>query len=139
MKALVLLSGGMDSTVTLAMAKQECNEVYTVSFDYGQRHRYELTQSDIIAKRMNVEKHYIIKVDVQQFIKSSLVSNTSDVTQSEKSIENTYVPARNIIFLSFGASLAESLGVDRIYLGVSGEDYQGQRPDTRKVFIDKYQ
>ena len=139
MKAVVLLSGGMDSTATLAIALKECDEVYTISFDYGQKHRFELNQSKIISEKMGAKKHYVVKVDVKSFIKSSLVGEDGNTKHSDDSIENTYVPARNTLFLSYAASLAESIGAEKIYTGVSGVDYGGQRPDTREIFIKRFQ
>lgn len=139
MRALVLLSGGLDSTVTLALATKECDEVYTVGFDYGQKHCFELNQSKLISQKLGAKKHYIINVDVASFIKSNLVGEDKDTTHSEDSVENTYVPARNTLFLSYAAALAESIEADRIYLGVSGVDYGGQRPDTREVFVKRFQ
>lgn len=139
MKAVVLLSGGMDSTTTLALASKECSEIYTVSFDYGQHHRYELEQSRIISETMGAKRHYIIKIDVAGFIKSDLVGDDKEVKHSDDSVENTYVPARNTLFMSYASALAESVGAERIYLGVSGVDYGGQRPDTREIFVKKFQ
>ena len=139
MKALVLLSGGIDSTVTLAVALKECEEVYTVSFDYGQKHRFELNQSKLISEKMGAKMHYVINVDVKSFIKSNLVGNDKETEHSDNSIENTYVPARNTLFLSYASALAESIDAQRIYVGVSGVDYGGQRPDTREIFINKFQ
>lgn len=139
MKAVVLLSGGMDSTVTLACALKECDEVYTVGFDYGQKHRYELEQSKVISEHMRAKKHFIIKMDIKDLVKSSLVGDNNSTVHDENSIENTYVPARNTLFLSYASALAETLGAERIYLGVSGVDYGGQRPDTREVFINRFQ
>ena len=139
MKAVVVLSGGMDSTATLAIALKECDEVYTISFDYGQKHRFELNQSKIISEKMGAKKHYVANIDVKSFIKSSLVGEDGETKHSDESVENTYVPARNTLFLSYAASLAESIGAERIYTGVSGVDYGGQRPDTREVFIKRFQ
>ena len=139
MKAVVLLSGGMDSTITLAIALRECDEVYTVSFDYGQKHRFELNQSKIISETMGAKKHFVINVDVKNFIKSSLVGSDGETNHSDSSVENTYVPARNTLFMSYASALAESVEAERIYIGVSGVDYSGQRPDTREIFIKKFQ
>ena len=139
MKAVVLLSGGMDSTTTLALALKECDEVYTISFDYGQKHRFELNQSEIISKKMGAKKHYVVKIDVGSFIKSALVGDDGETKHSDDSVENTYVPARNTLFLSYASALAESIGAEKIYTGVSGVDYGGQRPDTREIFIKRFQ
>ena len=139
MKAVVLLSGGMDSTTTLALALKECDKVYTVAFDYGQHHRYELEQSKIISEKMGAKKHYVIKIDVASFIKSNLVGDDKETKHSEDSVENTYVPARNTLFMSYASALAESVEAERIYIGVSGVDYGGQRPDTREIFVKRFQ
>ena len=139
MKAVVLLSGGMDSTVTLACALKECDEVYTVGFDYGQKHRYELNQSKVISEQMGAKEHFVINIDIKNLVKSALVGTENSTTHSENSIENTYVPARNTLFLSYACALAETLGAEKIYLGVSGTDYGGQRPDTREIFIERFQ
>ena len=139
MKAVVLLSGGMDSTTTLAIALKECDDVYTISFDYGQKHRFELKQSEVISKKMGAKRHYVIKIDVAGFIKSSLVGENGETKHSDESVENTYVPARNTLFLSYASALAESVGAEKIYTGVSGVDYGGQRPDTREIFINRFQ
>jgi len=139
MKAVVLLSGGMDSTATLALALKECEEVYTISFDYGQKHRFELNQSKIISEKMGAKKHFIVNVDVKNIIKSDLVGEDGNTKHSDDSIENTYVPVRNTLFLSYAAALAESIGAEKIYTGVSGVDYGGQRPDTREIFIERFQ
>ncbi len=139
MKAVVLLSGGMDSTVTLACALKECEEVYTVGFDYGQKHRYELNQSKVISEKMGAKKHFVIKMDIKDLVKSSLVGDDNSTIHNENSIGNTYVPARNTLFLSYAGALAETLEAERIYIGVSGVDYGGQRPDTREIFVNRFQ
>ena len=139
MKAVVLLSGGMDSTVTLACALKECDEVYTVGFDYGQKHKYELHQSKVISEKMGAKKHFVINIDIKNLVKSALIGTENSTNHDENSIENTYVPARNTLFLSYASALAETLEAERIYLGVSGVDYGGQRPDTREIFIKRFQ
>lgn len=139
MKSLVLLSGGMDSTVTLAYALKESDEVYTVGFDYGQKHKFELNQSKIISEKMGAKKHFVINIDIKNIVKSALVGNDGNTVHDSDSVENTYVPARNTLFLSYASALAETLEAERIYLGVSGVDYGGQRPDTREIFIKKFQ
>lgn len=139
MKSLVLLSGGMDSTVALAYALKECDEVYTVGFDYGQKHKFELNQSKIISEKMGAKKHFIINIDIKDLVKSALVGTEGKTTHDENSIENTYVPARNTLFLSYASALAETLEAERIYLGISGVDYGGQRPDTREIFVERFQ
>lgn len=139
MKALVLLSGGMDSTATLACALKECEEVYTVGFNYGQKHKFELNQSKLISEKMGAKKHFVINIDIKNIVKSALVGIEGDTKHSDNSVENTYVPARNTLFLTYASALAETLEADRIYIGVSGVDYGGQRPDTREIFIKKFQ
>ena len=88
---------------------------------------------------MGAKKHFVINVDVKSFIKSALVGTDGETKHSEESVENTYVPARNTLFLSYASALAESIGAEKIYTGVSGVDYGGQRPDTREVFIKRFQ
>ena len=139
MKAVVLLSGGMDSTATLAYALKECDEVYTVGFNYGQKHKFELNQSKIISEKMGAKQHFVINIDIKNIVKSALVGTDGETIHSDNSVENTYVPARNTLFLTYASALAETLEADRIYIGVSGADYGGQRPDTREIFIKRFQ
>lgn len=142
-KGVVLLSGGLDSTTTLAIAKAEGFAPYAMSFRYGQRHVVELESAKRIAAQIGVRKHVIVDIDLRQFGGSAL---TDDIevpkgrAESEMSagIPVTYVPARNTIFLSFALGWAETLGAQDIFIGVNALDYSGY-PDCRPEFIAAYE
>lgn len=142
-KAVVLLSGGLDSTTTLAIAKSEGFQVYALSFRYGQRHQVELHNADYVAETMGVAQHLVIDIDLRSFGGSALTSDI-EVSKDRSSLEMsssipvTYVPARNTIFLSFALAWAEVLEADHIYIGVNALDYSGY-PDCRPEFIDAYE
>ena len=137
--AVVLLSGGLDSTTTLAIAIAQGYEVYSLSFDYGQRHNLELEAARRVAKSLGVKVHHILKIDMHLFGGSALTANV-DVPKgrSEKEIGAgipvTYVPARNTIFLAHALAWAEVIGAGHIFLGVNAIDYSGY-PDCRPEFI----
>ena len=135
-KAIILLSGGMDSSTCLAIASSQGYECYALTIDYGQRHRIELKYAQKQAKHFTVQKHKIIKVDLKTFGGSSLTQSNLKVPKSkiENEIPNTYVPARNTIFLSLGLAWAEVIGAFDLFLGVSQVDYSGY-PDCREQFI----
>ncbi len=142
-KAVVLLSGGMDSTTVLYMAKSQDYEVYAISFDYGQRHYKELDCAKAVAERAGVKEHIIINTNMNAWGGSALTdanisvpdSNLdSNMNNNKNKIPVTYVPARNMIFLSFAASYAEVIGAQDIFLGVSEVDYSGY-VDCRQEFI----
>ncbi|HKM13903.1 MAG TPA: 7-cyano-7-deazaguanine synthase QueC [Candidatus Methanomethylophilaceae archaeon] len=140
-KAVVLLSGGLDSTTTLAQAIDDGFEVYAVSFRYGQRHSRELISAAEICNHYGV-MHSIIDINLTSF-KSALTDSDMDVPQDrkgslDKEIPITYVPARNIIFLSIAAGLCESVDADRIYIGANVIDYSGY-PDCRPEFFKSYE
>lgn len=138
--ALVLLSGGLDSATCLYLAKKENKKVFAISFDYSQRHKVELNKAKALTLITKV-KHQIIKLNPVIFQNSSLVDKSKKVPgnfSSREKIPNTYVPGRNILFLSFAASYAESFGIDKIYIGVNALDYSGY-PDCRPEFIESYQ
>ncbi|MBE7410865.1 MAG: 7-cyano-7-deazaguanine synthase QueC [Leptospiraceae bacterium] len=138
--ALVLFSGGLDSTTCLYLALQENKKVYALSFDYSQRHNVELKCAKKIVKSLNTP-HIITKIDRNIFKGSSLVEKKILISKdsiSKKSIPNTYVPGRNLLFLSFASSVAESNGLNRIYIGVNALDYSGY-PDCRPEFIKSFQ
>jgi 7-cyano-7-deazaguanine synthase len=142
-KAVVLLSGGIDSTTCLAIAKSEGFAMYAMSFSYGQRHCVELKAAKRVAKAMRVEQHRIVTIDRAAFGGSSLTSAMKvpkNRIQAAMScdIPNTYVPARNTIFLSFALGWAEALGSRDIFIGVNALDYSGY-PDCRPEFIEAYQ
>jgi 7-cyano-7-deazaguanine synthase len=138
-KAVVLVSGGLDSSTVLAMAKAEGYECYTLSFDYGQRHRAELVAAEKISSLMGAEEHRVALIDLSAFGGSALTDNTIDVPEEHtEGIPVTYVPARNTIFLSFGLAWAEVLGADDIFIGVNAVDYSGY-PDCRPAYITAYE
>lgn len=140
-KAVVLLSGGLDSTVALYVAKSEGHEIHALSFDYGQRHNKELQCARAIAQKAGVASHQVVSLKLDLWGGSSLTDKTMEVEDGnvERSdIPVTYVPARNMVFLSVAASLAEAKGARHIYLGVSQVDYSGY-VDCRQEFIDAMQ
>ncbi len=142
-KAVVLLSGGIDSTTTLAIARNEGFHLYALSFQYGQRNHFELRAAKKLAHLNNVKEHLILNIDLSAVGGSAMTSDRpvpknrsqEDMVQT---IPVTYVPARNIIFLSFGLSWAESVGSSDIFIGVNSVDYSGY-PDCRPQFIDAFQ
>ncbi len=141
--AVVLLSGGLDSTTTLAIAIAQGYQAYTLSFDYGQRHRFELEAAQRVAKALGAKQHRVVKIDNQIFAGSAL---TDDVDVPKKrsgkeigaGIPVTYVPARNTIFLSHALAWAEVIGAGHIFLGASAIDYSGY-PDCRPEFIAMFE
>ena len=142
-KAVVLLSGGLDSTTTLAIAQKEGFEVYALSFDYGQRHKVEIERARKIAKNFEVADHQIMTIDLRQFGGSALtdsidVPTNRDEKEMSAEIPITYVPARNTIFLSFCLAYAEVKIAQNIFLGVNALDYSGY-PDCRPEFIAAFE
>ena len=142
-RAVVLLSGGLDSTTVLALAMKEHPEVYALSFSYGQRHEVELVAARAIAKSYEVREHVIIEIDLRRFGGSALtddipVPKDRSTEDAASSIPETYVPARNTIFLSFGVAWAEVLGARFLYSGVNAVDYSGY-PDCRPEFIAAFE
>ena len=141
-KAIVLLSGGIDSATTLAIAKQKGFDVYALSFRYGQRHSVELKAAKRIATMNNVNQHLIIDIDLRKIGGSSLTDNirvpkNRKEKEMKKCIPPTYVPARNTIFLSFALAWAEVIGANDIFIGVNVLDYSGY-PDCRPEYIAAY-
>ena len=142
-RAVVLLSGGLDSTTTLAIARSEGFELYAMSFQYGQRNRVELDRAKYNAQELGAKQHIIIDIDLRIFGASALTTdmevpkNRSDSEISEE-IPITYVPARNTIFLSYAVAWAEVLSSDTIFIGVNAIDYSGY-PDCRPEYIQAYQ
>ncbi|MCF7884876.1 MAG: 7-cyano-7-deazaguanine synthase QueC [Candidatus Marinimicrobia bacterium] len=139
-KGLIALSGGLDSATTLAIAKSEDFKVYAISFDYQQRNAVELQAAKDVARSMQVENHKIIKIDLSQIGGSAL---TDDIpvpkhTEDQGSIPATYVPGRNLIFLSLALAWAEVNNIYDIFIGVNSLDYSGY-PDCRPEFIKKFQ
>ncbi len=139
-KAVILLSGGLDSATCLAIAKDLGFTPFTLSFAYGQRHSYELEAAKLIAKKMGVETHRVVNLDLGQFGGSALTDLNIDVPKYKNSgsIPVTYVPARNTVFLAIALSFAESIGAYDIFIGANAVDYSGY-PDCRPEFIDAFQ
>ena len=143
-KAVLLLSGGLDSATVLAMAKSQGFDVYAMSFVYGQRNKHELSASQKIADIMKVKEHKIAEIDLRLFGGSALTDNQIAVPKhdSTEDISNdipiTYVPARNTIFLSFALAWAEVLEAYDIFIGVNAVDYSGY-PDCRPEFITAFE
>ena len=141
--AVVLLSGGLDSATTLAIALANGYEAYALSFDYGQRHEPEIEAARRVAKALDAKEHRIAKIDLRVFRGSALTDNT-DVPKgrAEKEITHgipvTYVPARNTIFLAYALAWAEVLGATAVYCGVNAVDYSGY-PDCRPEFIAAFE
>ena len=136
-RAIVLLSGGLDSSVAIHLAKSEGFEVYALSFDYGQKHNKELECAKAIAKKVDAAGHNIVTLQLNLWGGSSLTDSKmevedGDVTRTD--IPQTYVPARNMVFLSVAASYAEAIGAQDIFIGVSEVDYSGY-VDCREEFI----
>ena len=142
-RAICLLSGGLDSTTTLAIARDEGFDCCCLSFDYGQRHRIELDAAKKIAQRFGLE-HRVVKIDLRTFGGSALTGNGIDVPKDRDAgemtlgIPVTYVPARNTIFLSFALAYAEVVGASDIFIGVNAIDYSGY-PDCRPEFIRSFE
>jgi 7-cyano-7-deazaguanine synthase len=142
-KAVVLLSGGLDSTTTLAIARAEGFAVHAMTFRYGQRHAVELDAARRIAAAQGVREHIIVDIDLRQFGGSALTSSIPvpkdrSLADMDREIPITYVPARNTVFLSFALAWAEVLGASDIYLGVNAVDYSGY-PDCRPEFIRAFE
>jgi 7-cyano-7-deazaguanine synthase len=141
--AVVLVSGGLDSATTLALAKRAGFRCFALSFRYGQRHSYELTCAARIAKSLGVEKHIVSDIDLRAFGGSALTSEIPvpkdrSPQQISHGIPVTYVPARNTIFLSFALAWAEVLGANNIFIGVNALDYSGY-PDCRPEYIEAFE
>ena len=138
-KAIILLSGGLDSITVLALAKQQGFKCYALSFDYGQRHNAELIAAAQIATDYQVEDHKIIKLGLGSIGGSALTDEHIAVPHTlQTGIPVTYVPARNTIFLSFALGWAEVLHLHDIFIGVNAVDYSGY-PDCRPEFIESFQ
>lgn len=144
MKAVILLSGGLDSATVLYQAKSEGCECYAISFDYQQRHRRELESATVLAYSAGVENHQLVSFDLRALGGSALTDDNIDlpyersITEMSQNIPVTYVPARNTIFLSFALAYAETIGAERVYIGVNALDYSGY-PDCRPDYIQAMQ
>ncbi|MBF0520500.1 MAG: 7-cyano-7-deazaguanine synthase QueC [Nitrospirae bacterium] len=141
-KAVVLLSGGVDSSTTLAVALSEGYDVHALTFDYGQRHKIELQFSSRIAELFNVKKHTVLSFNLRAIGGSAITSDIAvpkGVPQdTAESIPVTYVPARNTIFLSFALALAEAAGAEDIFIGANAVDYSGY-PDCRPEYLRAFE
>jgi 7-cyano-7-deazaguanine synthase len=136
-KAVVLLSGGLDSSVAIHLAKREGFEVYALSFNYGQKHNKELECAKLTAKKVGAKEHNIVTLQLNLWGGSSLTDSSMEVEDgniNRTDIPPTYVPARNMVFLSVAASYAEAIGAQDIFIGVSEVDYSGY-VDCREEFI----
>lgn len=141
MKAVVLLSGGLDSTVCMAVAQSKGYEIFPISFNYNQRHDRELQSARRIAEHYKVTKHVVINTNMDAIGGSALTDSQLSVPMGDverQDIPVTYVPARNLIFLSYALGYAEVTGADRIFIGVNALDYSGY-PDCRPEFIELFQ
>jgi 7-cyano-7-deazaguanine synthase len=142
--AVVLLSGGLDSSTVVAMAQRDGYEVHALSFSYGQRHTVELESAKAVAEAAGVTDHRIVNIDLGAFGGSALTDESievpkhDDAADMEDGIPVTYVPARNTIFLSFALAFAEVLGSSDIFIGVNALDYSGY-PDCRPEFVAAFQ
>ena len=138
-KAVVLLSGGLDSATCLAIARSRGFECFSLSFDYGQRHKCELEAARRVASSLGVSRHSVMSIDLRQWGGSALTDDSIDVPEASNSgeVPVTYVPARNLIFLSFAAAWGEVLKARHIFIGVNSVDYSGY-PDCRAPFIESF-
>lgn len=142
-RAVVLLSGGLDSTTTAAIARSEGFDVYGLTFDYGQRHEVEIKAAQQIAERLGLANHKVCQIGLRMFGGSALTSDIAvpkgrSTAEMDRDIPVTYVPARNTIFLSFALAWAEVLKANDIFIGVNAVDYSGY-PDCRPEFIEAFQ
>ncbi|MBI4579945.1 MAG: 7-cyano-7-deazaguanine synthase QueC [Planctomycetes bacterium] len=142
-RAVVLLSGGLDSTTTLAIAVDEGYEPHAMTFRYGQRHAAEIEAARRIARRFRVVRHQVVDIDLRAFGGSALtgdeeVPRDRSVDDMSRGIPISYVPGRNTIFLSFAMAWAEVLGIDDIFIGVNAIDYSGY-PDCRPEYIEAFE
>jgi 7-cyano-7-deazaguanine synthase len=142
-RAVVLLSGGLDSATALAVARSQGYELHAISFDYGQRHRFELAAAQKVAQAAAVASHVLFRVDTSIFRGSALtndipVPHNRAEAEMSSGIPVTYVPARNTIFLSVALGLAESLQANDLFLGVNAVDYSGY-PDCRPEFVQAFE
>lgn len=138
-KAVVLVSGGLDSATVLAIAIDQGYECYALSMDYGQRHRVELQRAEQVANSLGAKEHRIVRIDIGNFGGSALTDKQIDVpTQASEDIPVTYVPARNTVFLSVALGWAEVLDAEAIFIGANAVDYSGY-PDCRPDYIQAFQ
>ena len=142
MKAVILVSGGLDSTTCLAMAREKGFDLYALTFNYGQRHDHELNSAKMVVDFFNIQNHSIIDIDLAQFGGSALTDQIDVPKKRDLSdmaeIPVTYVPARNTVFLSLALAWAEVLGSFDIFIGVNALDYSGY-PDCRPEYISSFE
>lgn len=144
MKAVILLSGGLDSSTVLYQAKADGCQCYAISFDYQQRHRKELNSALMLANTVGVIEHQVVNFDLRQWGGSALTDDKINLPQQRSLAEmadhipTTYVPARNTIFLSFALGYAEAIAAERVYIGVNALDYSGY-PDCRPDYMQAIQ
>jgi len=141
MRAVCLLSGGLDSSVCLALARSQGFECYALSFDYGQRHRIELERARQLAARYGAAEHRVIRLDLPAPAASALTDRSAAVPKrslGREAIPVTYVPARNTLFLAHAVAWGEALGAPDIFIGANALDYSGY-PDCRPEFLDAFQ
>jgi 7-cyano-7-deazaguanine synthase len=138
-KAIILLSGGLDSATVVAMARAEGFACYTMSFDYGQRHRAELAAAERVAQQLGAIEHKVIGLNLNGIGGSALTDSSIDVPEvPAEGIPVTYVPARNTVFLSLALGWAEVLEAQHIFIGVNAVDYSGY-PDCRPEFVESFE
>jgi 7-cyano-7-deazaguanine synthase len=138
-RAVILVSGGLDSTTVLAMAKDQGYECYTLTFDYGQRHRAELLAAERVSDTLGDVEHKVVHLNLDSIGGSALTDASIDVPEEEtEGIPITYVPARNTVFLAIALGWAEVLGAHDIFIGVNAVDYSGY-PDCRPEFIASFE
>lgn len=137
-KAVVLLSGGMDSAVCLALARKEKRRIFALTLDYGQRHRRELAAARRLVSVFGAEKHLVLRLDLRLIGASSLTADLPMPTRTKHDvIPSTYVPARNLIFLSVALAWAEAVGAEEIFIGANQIDFSGY-PDCRRDFLNSF-
>jgi 7-cyano-7-deazaguanine synthase len=138
-KAVILVSGGLDSTTVVALAQAAGYDCYTLSFDYGQRHRSELVAAERVSRAMGVREHKVVNLNLDSIGGSALTDEAIDVPEhATEGIPITYVPARNTVFLAIALGWAEVLGAQSIHIGVNAVDYSGY-PDCRPEFISAFE
>ena len=140
-RAIVLLSGGLDSATCLLIARDEAEEVFALSFDYGQRHGVELERARLLAKRYGAAAHRIVRLDLPAPESSALTDRARDVPRNalgDEAIPVTYVPARNTLFLAHAVGWGEALGAGDVYIGANALDYSGY-PDCRPEFLEAFE
>jgi len=143
-KAIVLLSGGLDSSTVLAIALRDGYDVVALTFDYGQRHAKEIDSARRVARHFGVKEHVVMSLDLGRHSHSSLTDVSEDVPQNrtrgeiDAGIPSTYVPARNLVFLGIASSLAESMGAQAVFIAANSVDFSGY-PDCTPEFINAFQ